>query len=92
MKTDCLSQRANSTAYYLLALDIDSSVTPNVKLFCKTDLIEQSDRIEISESGFGSGQFDYDPNSGSLFFEDEEFVVLENKPSFSDVQSRFYAA
>lgn len=52
--------------------------------------IEEGDIIEVSRSGFGSGRgFDYDANTGSLTFENEQFAILENKPSFSDVSASF---
>ena len=49
----------------------------------------QGDRLEVSRAGFGSGGFSYDSSSGGLFFNNEEFAVLANKPTFSDVRSGF---
>ena len=50
----------------------------------------ESDRIEVSGSGFGSGSnFTYDETSGGLFFGNEQFAVLDNKPSFTEVSSGF---
>ncbi|VEP18474.1 hypothetical protein H1P_80029 [Hyella patelloides LEGE 07179] len=54
----------------------------------------EGDRIQVSNSGFGTGsgeQFSYDASSGDLFFGDEKFAVLENKPSFNSVASGFVA-
>lgn len=48
--------------------------------------LKQGDRIEVSRLEFGSGgSFSYNPNSGGLFFDDQEFVTLANKPSLADV-------
>ena len=54
----------------------------------------QGDRIQVSASGFGissGGQFTYNSNSGDLFFDNQKFATLENKPSFNDVASGFVA-
>ncbi len=45
------------------------------------------DRLEISSSGFGTGEFSYNPNSGGLFYEEQQFAVLENIPDFDSVLS-----
>ncbi len=52
--------------------------------------IAEGDRLEVSRSGFGSSRgFSYNESTGSLAFENEQFAILENKPSFSDVSSGF---
>ena len=54
--------------------------------------IAEGDRLEISRSGFGassSNDFRYDSSSGGLFFKNEQFAVLLDSPSFSDVRSGF---
>ena len=54
--------------------------------------IAEGDRIEVSRSGFGassSNDFRYDSSSGGLFFKNEQFAVLLDSPSFSDVRSGF---
>ena len=48
---------------------------------------ESGDRLEISRSGFGTGEFTYNPNSGGLFYEEQQFAVLENRPDFDSVSS-----
>lgn len=43
----------------------------------------EGDKIQVSQAGFGAtdlSNFSYDPLSGSLFFEDSRFAILENKP------------
>ena len=52
--------------------------------------IAEGDRLEVSRSGFGSSSgFSYNESTGSLAFDNEQFAMLENKPSFSDVSSAF---
>lgn len=53
----------------------------------------EGDRLEVSLAGFGTGSgFSYSSNSGALFFGNEEFAILANKPSFSDVAAGFVAS
>ena len=60
-----------------------------------TDVIKdfsakQGDRLEISNSGFGSeAQFSYNASSGGLFFGDTQIAILENKPGYDSVSSGF---
>ncbi len=53
----------------------------------------EGDLLEVSLAGFGTGSgFSYSSNSGALFFGNEEFAILDNKPSFSDVAAGFVAS
>ena len=53
----------------------------------------EGDRLQVSLAGFGSGSsFRYNSNSGALLFGDEEFALLANKPSFSEVVAGFVAS
>lgn len=53
----------------------------------------EGDRLQVSLAGFGSGsRFRYNSNSGALLFGDEEFALLANKPSFSEVAAGFVAS
>lgn len=49
--------------------------------------IAQGDRIEVVSAGFGAGEVNYDANSGGLFFEEQQFAILENRPDFDSVLS-----
>ena len=50
----------------------------------------EGDIIEVSRLGFGTGsRFSYSSGSGILYYGNQEFVVLENKPTFSDVAAGF---
>lgn len=55
--------------------------------------INEGDRIEVDRAGFGSSNgFTYNENTGNLAFNNQEFAVLENKPTFSDVANGFSVA
>ena len=50
----------------------------------------KGDRIQVSRAGFGSSNgFTYNETTGDLSFNNEQFIFLENKPSFPDVASGF---
>ncbi|MEM8718348.1 MAG: matrixin family metalloprotease [Cyanobacteria bacterium P01_G01_bin.39] len=49
----------------------------------------EGDRIEVVSSGFGVGEIDYDVNSGGLFYQEQQFAILENAPDVDDVSSGF---
>ena len=52
----------------------------------------EGDRIEVSRSGFGFGtgdEFTYNSSSGGLFFNGQQFAILENLPSLSDINAGF---
>ncbi|HYX18243.1 MAG TPA: calcium-binding protein [Nostoc sp.] len=44
----------------------------------------EGDKIQISQVGFGAistSDFSYNPENGSLFFQESRFAILENKPT-----------
>ena len=52
--------------------------------------LAEGDTIQVSRAGFGSSSgFTYNQTTGNLSFNNEQFIFLENKPSFSDVASGF---
>ena len=52
--------------------------------------LAEGDTIQVSRAGFGSSSgFTYNQTTGNLSFNNEQFIFLENKPSFSDVASSF---
>ena len=54
--------------------------------------ISQGDRIAVSASGFGArstNDFSYNANSGGLFFGNQQFAILSNRPGLSSVARGF---
>ncbi|MEM7594825.1 MAG: matrixin family metalloprotease [Cyanobacteria bacterium P01_A01_bin.83] len=49
----------------------------------------EGDRIEVVSSGFGAGNINYDANSGGLFYQEQQFAILEDIPDVDSVSSGF---